>query len=141
MMQAESDPWLALLHAFRKQTGIQPIPLSDAERESGLLAAFSSAAPTTTPHTVPQRQPAMEPEPIQHSVPREARHIVLRRIRETLSDEMRAMAKKINQPTLQPPAESNHTDAPPSASALSNDPSKQPKRYAMHLAAYKKTTQ
>lgn len=144
MTQRESDPWLELLHTFRAQTGIKPIPLSTAERESGLLAAFSAAASPTTPtsHTVPHHHPAMEPEPepIQHSVPREARHIVLRRIRETLSEEMRAMARKTAQLTIQPPAESNQSASTQSAHTLPNSPSTLPKRYAMHLAAYKKTT-
>jgi hypothetical protein len=46
---ADDDPWQALLHHLRRQTGIQPAPLSRAERESGVLALFTptTAAPST----------------------------------------------------------------------------------------------
>ncbi|MBF0096329.1 MAG: hypothetical protein HQM04_12805 [Magnetococcales bacterium] len=39
------DPWQALLHHLRQQTGIQPTPLSRAERESGMLSIFAPELP------------------------------------------------------------------------------------------------
>ncbi|MBF0401899.1 MAG: hypothetical protein HQL90_14170 [Magnetococcales bacterium] len=137
MAQTSSDPWLELLHTLRKKTGIEPIPLSAAEKESGLLAAFTAvvASPPPTVPSVPQYSPPMELESSQPFRPREPREVVLRRIRATVSEQMRAQAAKAAQPALQSLPEPVE---PPSPRA--DAPAVHPKRHAMHLAAYKKIT-
>ena len=114
MTPAPSDPWLELIHALRAQTGIQPIPLSEAEKRSGLVTAFAAAVAPGCPEP-----PPAPPEPGRAWIPKETRPIILARIRQALS----AWPQTTEQPVTPAPAES---------------PALPPRRAAVHLAAYRK---
>lgn len=138
MAHTPSDPWQDLLDDFRQQTGIRPVPLSAAEKQSGLLEAFSAAV-------APDGQPPSSPEPPHRTRPQrgpdrrmapasgEARQAALRRIREAMAEQRPTEGRP--QPTERPRDPAPISPPPP----VTEGPVLPPKRTAMHLAAYKKT--
>ena len=131
MTHAPSDPWLELIHALRAQTGIKPIPLSAAERQCGMVAAFAAAVaphPSEPVTSLPYR-PEVPPEPKRGPGPGEMRRAVLAHIRQAV-EQIRTTESTAGRSATAPP-----TPVPTEEGA-----SLPPKRTAMHLAAYRKTS-
>ncbi|MBF0461535.1 MAG: hypothetical protein HQL87_09080 [Magnetococcales bacterium] len=120
MTLAPSDPWLELIHALRAQTGITPIPLSEAERRSGMVAAFAAAVAPVGPEapTVPAKQ---------------RREVSTEEARRPMVEHPRPVATEHNPPRRE-------TERPVETTLAPVEPSPPSKRMAMGLAAYRKTS-
>lgn len=123
---SSDDPWLDLLHALRERTGITPIPLSEAERRCGLLEAFAGVPP-------PPQQTATEPEQPWKPLPGDSRRAALARIRAAIPEQMRSTIRERVQQEI---AVTTAPTAPPTPPS----PALPPKKVAMHLATYRKTS-
>ena len=138
MTPEPSDPLLDLLHALRKKTGIQPIPLSEAERRSGLLSAFAAATGAATTATAPPptlppiKQTVGQPPPASGEV----RRALLSRIRQAVATQTGATGN--SQPS------EPHPTAQPVTPSVGDGPTAPPRSLrratAKQLAAYKKTS-
>ncbi|MEO5353758.1 MAG: hypothetical protein H7835_11190 [Magnetococcus sp. XQGC-1] len=126
---SSDDPWLDLLHALRERTGITPIPLSEAERRCGLLEAFAGA----TPSPPPPQQTTTVPEQPWKPLPGDTRRAALARIRAAIPEQMRAAIRE------QVQQEITVTTAP-TAPSTPQSPTLPPKKVAVHLATYRKTS-
>ncbi|MEO5364409.1 MAG: hypothetical protein H7838_12400 [Magnetococcus sp. DMHC-8] len=154
MKRISSDPLQTLLDHLREQTGITPLPLSAAERQSGMVEAFAAAlAPPGQPGTVEgahhrsasesicphcrsvtgsHRHAAAPPPPGTDST----RQAVLQRIRTAMSEQ----AWTTDNRTIQPAAPAPVTPAPiPPTSPVQENAPLPPRRTAMQLAAYRKS--
>ena len=78
MTRTSPDPLLDLIHRLREQTGITPIPLTEAEKRSGAIEALATAlAPARSTPSNRQALPSTTPD----ASSSEARLELLRRLR------------------------------------------------------------